>query len=46
MKKTYRSPEILKIPIDLKDILTTSNELEPDISTQFGTNELEPDIKT
>lgn len=33
MKKAYQSPEILKISIDLQDILTTSpgnNELEID----------------
>ena len=46
MKKPYKSPEILKISIDLQDILTTSNELEPDITTSSGGNELEPDIMT
>lgn len=46
MKKDYQTPEILKISIDLQDILTTSNELEPDITTPLGGNELEPDIKT
>ena len=45
MKKDYQTPEILKISIDLQDILTTSNELEPDITTPLGGNELEPDIK-
>lgn len=45
MKKDYQTPEILKISIDLQDILTTSNELEPDITTSPSGNELEPDIK-
>ena len=31
MKKPYKSPEILKLSVDLQDILTTSNELDPDI---------------
>ena len=35
MKKDYQ----------LQDILTTSNELEPDITTSPSGNELEPDIK-
>lgn len=46
MKQPYHSPEILPVLICMQDILTTSNELEPDIPTQFGNNELEPDIKT
>jgi len=35
MKKLYQPPEILKISIDLQDILTTSP----------GSSELDPDMK-
>ena len=35
MKKAYQPPEILKISIDLQDILTTSP----------GSSELDPDMK-
>jgi|GEM_PF-1424240 len=35
MKKDYQPPEILKISIDLQDILTTSP----------GSSELDPDMK-
>ena len=46
MKKDYHPPEILKILVDLQDILTNSNELEPDITPLSSNNELEPDIIT
>ena len=45
MKKSYQPPKIASILIACQDILTTSNELEPDIPTPSGSNELEPDIK-